>query len=332
MKPSLFTPNGLLLFKGGRPLAEAIHATAVRLFTDGRAGGLSRELGSFVDCFSFALARVVARAQLRQERLAGEMLAEKAYELLSQLEEEHGLRPAFGDTIAVRRDALLVRLRAREGSRRPSLEQALRDLLGDDYVGIHIADPDTEVVNWPTSLGDDPQMFGAPDMPRKLVTITNPISDLGSQLATYVPVDPAPTDDTEQTLLVGDQIVVGVENLGTAEPVTVTAVSLSGEGDGDRVFVASFTKAHEPNCLAVAMPFPAWGSSQRHIWVVLTEAAALDADTRRKTHETMARMVTGVTTWSICPQTTDTEAGPWTLDHPVMGALDMNPMGLITVP
>lgn len=332
MKPSLFTPNGLLLFKGGKPLAEAIHATAVRLFTDGRAGGLSRELGSFVDCFSFALARVVARAQLRQERLAGEMLAEKAYELLAQLEEEHGLRPAFGDTIATRRDALLVRLRAREGSRRPSLEQALRDLLGDDYVGIHIADPDTEVVNWPTSLGDDPQMFGAPDMPRKLVTITNPISDLGLQFATYVPVDPAPTDDTEQTLLVGDKIVVGVENLGTAEPVTVTAVSLSGEGVGPLLFQAVFAKAHEPGCLAVAMPFPAWGSSQRHIWVVVSATAAVDAETRRKVDETMARMVTGVTTWSISPEGAAGTAGPWTLDHETYGKLNMNPMGLITAP
>lgn len=333
MKPSLFAPNGLLLLKGGKPLAEAIHSTVVRLFTDGTDGAaFSSDVGSFVDCFSFALARVVARAQRRHEQVTGEMLAQKVYFLLAQLEEEHGLRPAYGDTLKQRRDALLVRLRAREGSRRPALEQALMDLLGDTYVGIHVADPATEVSVWPETLGDSPQMFGAPNMPRKLVRISNAISVMGSQPVTYVPVDPDPVSDTEQTVLVGDQLVVGVENLGTAETVTVTGVSLSGEGDGDRVFVATFTKAHEPNCLAVAMPFPAWGSSQRHIWVVLTEDAALDADTRRKTHETMARMVTGITTWSICPQTTGAAAGPWTLDHPVMGALDMNPMGLITVP
>ncbi len=332
MKPSLFTPGALLQLKAGRPAAEAIHETVVRLFTDGSVGAISKTLGSFVDCFSFALALTVARAQRRQQKLDRETLAAGAYELLAQLEEEHGLSPGPEDTIQDRRDALLARMLAAQGSRRPSLEQALADLMGDDYIGIHLADPSTEVSNWPTSLGDDPQLLLADDVSRTLVRITQSISvGLGSsQAVTYTPVDP--TSDDEHTLTVGDRLIVQPENLGLAEPVTVTAVGTSG---GSLTFSATFNNAHDNPSLAAQMPFPAWGSSQRHIWVVLSAAAAVDAESRRQVHELMARMVTGVTTWSICPYTGDgitDQAGPWTLDGALLGRLDMNPMGTISVP
>lgn len=336
MKPSLFAPNGLLLLKGGTPAAQAIHATIVQLFTDGSDGKLASEVGTFVDCFAFALARIVARVQRRQEQLEGERLAMGAYELLAQLEEESGLYPAVGDTIAERRAALLARGMAAQGSRRPVFEQALRDLLGDDYIGFHVADPASEVSIWPSNLGDSPQLLALPDQPNVLVSLPYAISTgLGSpQYVTYVPIEPVATDSASHTLLVGDKVVVQPENLGLAETVTVTGTMLAGENDGPLLFQATFNHAHEPGSLAVCMPFPAWGSSQRHLWIVLTETAALDAETRRKVHELCARMVTGVTTWSICPQNPDSfgSAGPWTLDDAVLGALDYNPMALITVP
>lgn len=331
MKPSLFTPGGLLLLKGGKPVAEALHATIVQLLTDGTDGKLAAEVGTFVDCFAFALARVVARVQRRQEQLEGERLAMGAYELLAQLEEEYGLRPAVGDTIATRRAALLARGMAAQGSRRPSLEQALRDLLWDDYIGLHVADPATEVSIWPSALGDDPQLLAPADQASVLVSLPNGISTgLGSpQYVTYVPIEPTSSDDTDHTLFVGDKVVVQPENLGLAETVTVTATATASSVLS---FQATFNNAHDTDSLAANMPFPAWGSSQRHIWIVLTETAALDAESRRKVNELLARMVTGVTTWSICPQNVGNSAGPWTLDDDVLGALDFNPMATITVP
>ena len=204
------------------------------------------------------------------------------------------------------------------------------DLLGDDFIGIHIPDPATEVDIWPADLGDDPQLLAEDGISRKLVSLPNSIStDLGaSQSVAYVPISPTTTDGSH-TLTVGDQIVVGVDNLGMAETVTITATATSGS---TLLFEAVLNNSHDSGALAVAMPFPAWGSAQRHIFVVLTEAAALDSEKRRKTHVLMGKAVTGVTTWSICPESAPGQAGPWTLDDPVLGALDFNPMGVIAIP
>ena len=184
---------------------------------------------------------------------------------------------------------------------------------------------------WPAALGDDPMLLALPDAPRKLVTLPYQISTgLGApQYVVYTPLDPAEPTDGDHTLLLGDEIVVGVENLGLAEKVTIT--------DRDKVgdtlyFTATFNNPHGPGSLCAAMPFPAWGSSQRHIYVVVSEAAAFDANTRRRVNEYMARAVTGVTTWSISPDNGSGGAGPLTLDDHVLGALDTNPFGTISVP
>lgn len=331
MKPSAFAPNGLLQLKAGPPAAQVLHATIVSLLSDGSEFALSTELGSFVDCFAFTLARALAKAQLRQQKLDRERLAMGAYELLAALEEEYGLTPGPDDTLRTRRRALLARMKAALGSRRTALEQALRDLLGDDYVGLHVRSTD-EVDVWPAALGDDPMLLTVPDIPRKLVRLPNAVSTgLGApQFVTYVPIDPAPESPTEHTLLAGDQIVVGVDNLGLAETVTVTALSV--DQSINLQFEATLNNVHDPGALAAAMPFPAWGSSQRHIFVVLAEDAALDPETRRKTHELLARTVTGVTTWSLCPASGVAQAGPLTLDDLTLGVLDCNPMGTVTVP
>lgn len=330
MEPSIFAPNGLLLLSGEKPTAELLHETIVRLLSTGEPGDLSTEVGSLIDCFAFALARVMARVQVRQRQIDGERLAYSAYELLGALESEYGLKPGLDDTLAQRQAALLAAGKAALGSRRPALEQALMDLLGDDFIGIHIPDPATEVDIWPADLGDDPQLLAEDGIPRKLVSLPLGVSfDLGSsQYIPYVPVSPTTTDGSH-TLLVGDQIAVGVDNLGMAETVTITATATSG---GTLLFEGVFNNAHDMDAVAVTMPFPAWGSWQRHIFVVLAEAAALDAEKRRKTHVLMAKAVTGVTTWSICLERAPGQAGPFTMDDAVLGALDFNPMGIVTIP
>lgn len=330
MELSIFAPNGLLLLSSEKPTAELLHETIVRLLSTGEPGDLSTAEGSLIDCFAFALARVLARVQTRQRQIDGERLAYSAYELLDALESEYGLKPGIDDTVAQRQAALLVAGKVALGSRRPALEQALLDLHGADFIGIHVPDPATEVDIWPADLGDDPQLLAEDSIPRKLVSLPNSIStDLGaSQLVAYVPISPTSANGSH-TLLAGDQIVVGVDNLGMAETVTITATAESG---GTLFFAAVINNSHDSGSLAVAMPFPAWGSAQRHIFVVLTEAAALDAEKRRKTHVLMAKAVTGVTTWSICPESAPGQAGPWTLDDPVLGALDFNPMGVIAIP
>lgn len=333
MKPSQFAPHTLLQMKAGKPAAELLHASIVQLFTDGSAFALSKELGTFVDCFAFAFARVLAKLQLRTHKLDREHLAVGAWELLPALEEEFGLRPGPEDTLRQRRAALLAAMRVALGSRRNVLEQALSDLLGDDYIGIHVHST-ADVVIWPAALGDSPMLLALPDAPRKLVSLPFAVSTgLGApQLVAYEPVDPIAGDLSEGTLVPGDQVVVGVDNLGLAETVFVEAVEEPVDEDDYPKMQVTLDNPHDPGALCASMPFPAWGSSQRHVFVVLDEAAALDAETRRKTHELMARAVTGVTTWSISPASAPFQAGPLTLDDPVLGRIDMNPFGIVPVP
>lgn len=331
MLPSLFTPGGLLLLSDETPIAERLHTTIVRLLTDGQPGNLSAEVGSFVDCFAFAFARVLARVQQRQQQLDRERLGVGAYELLAGLEEEFGLKPGPTDTIAQRQLALSQAMKKLLGSVRPALEQSLYELHGADYIGVHIRNPENgEADVWPAALGDSPQLLGADDMDRKLVRLPDGIStDLGSsQSVAYVPIDPNPSDGGH-SLVKGDMVVLGVENLGLAETVTVESTSTVG---GTLYFTTTPNNAHDADALAVAMPFCAWGSSQRHIFVVLSATAAFDAEKLRKTHLLMARTVTGVTTWSVCPASGSDQAGPWTLDDSVLGRLDFNPMATINVP
>lgn len=330
MQPSAFTPGGLLLLSSETPSAELLHQTALRLLSTGEPGDLSTELGSFVDCLAYALAVVFARIQYRQRQIDNERLALGAYELLAALEEEFGLRPGAKDTIAQRQTALLAAVKPIFGSRRPVLEQALADLLGTGFVGLVVRDPkNNEVDLWPTNLNDNPMLLAEATIPRKLVRITSSIStDLGvPQSVAYVPVYPT---GTTHTLAVGDKLIVGPENLGLAERVVVEA--LGGSGD-DLLFTATFTNAHDEASLAVQMPFPAWGSSQRHVFVAVTEAVTTDAVLLSRVHTLLARHVTTCTTWSICVASgAGDQIGPWTLDDAVLGRLDFNPMATIPVP
>lgn len=331
MKYTLFAPKGLYKNEAGKPLAEAIHETALKLFAkyDRSGGSFETEPGSLVDLVSFMLAIAFARIAATRDKLNGERFALGAYYLLRQLEQEHGLQPSAEDTLRARRLALADAKRAPRGSAGPELEQQLRDLLGDAYIGTHVASG-AEIVAWPEELGDQPQLLLPPEVDRKVVILATAIStDLGaSQVVQYLAVDPIAATSTTHTLQVGDQLVVEPEIVGRTEVVTVEALSASSDGI---YLTATFNQAHEPGCVAAQMPFPAWASSVRHLLVALTEEAASDAETRRKVNQKLRKILTGVTTWDLCPSADGLTMGPWTIGDALLGRLGFNPLTQTTV-
>lgn len=330
MKFSGWAPYGLLKYKGGEYTAKVLHGAMIRLFGGHEEGGFSGEVGSFADAFSFATAHVLALADAFVQRVWRQRFARTVYENLAAEEEEHGIQPGPGATILGRRRVLAARKRIPEGSRRAALEEALRTLLGDAYVGVHITRPD-EVVRWPTNLGDSPQNLQEATVERKLIRIVDTISiGLGApQTVTYEGV--LPETLTEHSLDVGDTLLVEPEILGRAEVVTVTAIGMADEAF---TFTATFDEAHEPSCLATTAPMPVWTSSQCEILVVVTQAAVVTIETRRQIHELLERILTAVTTWGIAQESAEGSgtAGPFTTDDPVLGLTDANPLGEATVP
>jgi hypothetical protein len=331
MQPSLFAPPGLDLLVGTEPLAQQLHKTALRLFSNSTIdnGGLSTEEGSLVDLFCFMLAISLAVAATTVKRVDAERTGGKAYFSLSKQEKEHQLSPAAADTLKTRRAALTAAKRVPRGSRRAELEQMLRDLLGDDYLGLHVSSG-AEVVSFPEDLGLQPQLLIDVVSPRKLLRIIPAIcTDLGgSKTVQYEAVDPL-SIDSDHTLVVGDKLVIEPELLHRAEVVTITAVS--NEDDG-LFFTAEFDNAHEPNCWAVQMPFPVWTSTQRQLLIALSADAASDPDKRGKANVALEKTLTGVTTWALCGSSGSGTIGPWTIGDPQLGKLGQNPLGIITVP
>lgn len=105
--------------------------------------------------------------------------------------------------------------------------------------------------------------------------------------------------------------------------VTDSSVSWIAAG-ASTVFQATFTKAHDVGASVLAGNFPYWWSTQRHSFVVLTNAAAQDRDKRRRVDTFMRRIMRGVSTWGIVGGTptggtSGGTVGPTTVNGP-MGA------------
>ena len=87
-------------------------------------------------------------------------------------------------------------------------------------------------------------------------------------------------------------------------------------------FQATFTKAHDVGAALVAGHFPYWWSTQRYAWIVVTAAAAIDAESRRKVNDFLTRAARGVSQWAIVQAATTTPTGG------TVGPLHVNdPMG-----
>lgn len=329
MRRSIFAPSGLWKHKGGEPLAKRMHRTAMQLF-GAEAGHFSAERGSTIDLLAFTMSIMLARAADKIERAGGERYARSIYALLPEQEFEHGLVPDPDATIPERKRAIAARKVLPRGCARGELIDGLERLLGDNLVGIHIANPNLgEVAIWPAALGDNPQLLARADVDRKLIRIIPPICiDLGAPVwVRYAPVDPPkPNTDFPNTLRKDDQLLVEPEIHGRAEVVTVLEIGNDDAPGLPSMFQAVFTRAHESLCFATTNPFPLWMSTQREVVVIVKAEVLVRPATRAQIHDHLSRVLTGVTTWALVQESAPGSgvAGPFTTDDPVLGMLDAN--------
>jgi hypothetical protein len=313
---SAFTPLGVLRLQSLPSEAEKIYNALVAGLGD---GNYAVTPGSREDGWCYAWARCLAVVRLTLIHAGKQIEADCVTEFMGDREAEWQIVPGLNDSLITRRLTLAARKLLPRGARWEAVVDALSTLLGSDFVWYRTTKP-AEIDAWPAGgAGAQPMNLQLPAVERKRIVITQPITlKLGSpQFVTYQLADP-----TQPALLVDDELVVQPENVARAERVTVTAVTPTN-------FQATFNGVHDSGCSATTMPWPAWTSSQRVDLVILTAAAALDPETRRKTNDLLERILRGVSTWGLVQQTGPNTAGPFTLD---LSPLDATPLGTITFP
>ena len=313
---SAFTPLGLLTCSSTPSHAEKFYRAQVDLL-----GGQYRlDEGDHMEATIYARSICLGVTKRLLQHAGDQVVPAKAAECLPYREEEYGSFPTTYDSLAERRARLALYRLLPKQSTTVNVTTALRAILGDAFVGIRPT-PYAEAVVEPANCGDQPMNLQRAESERKNIRILENVSIVGSQTVRYDSHDPnelRETGDLPRTkLIVGDVLVVDPASNLQIERVTVTAIGAIGSLF--RTFTGVFTKAHDADIPATTMPFPYWRSTKRHNLIVLTDAGALDAETRRKANEWCARLLRGVSTWSLAGETAAGVTGPWRVDEGIIG-------------
>ena len=313
---SAFTPLGLLTCSSAPSHAERFYHAQVDLL-----GGQYRlEEGDHMEATIYARSIMLGVTKRLIEHAGDQVAPAKLAECLAYREEEYGSLPTTYESLAERRARLALYRRLPKQPTKVNVTTALREILGDAFVGIRPT-PYAEAVIDPPNCGDQPMNFARPESDRKNIRLLDAVSIAGSQTVRYDSLDPNEPRETgtlsRTKLIVGDVLVVDPGHNLQIERVTVTAIgTVLSES---RTFTGTFTKAHEIDVPATTMPFPYWRSTKRHNLVVLTDTAILDAETRRKANEWCNRLLRGVSTWSLAGETASGVTGPWRVDEGMIG-------------
>lgn len=285
---SAFTPFGMLAFSSRPSHGETIY----RSYLAALGGQYSTEPGSAAEARVYATATGLARARYTIDRARNQLDPWRSVELLPVREAEYGIVPGLTDTVEDRQAAVAAKMRLARGCTRPELEHALRALLGADFIALRtIGVSDAEV--FPT----DPtqQHFADAFTLRKSVRIPTRIFP-GVRTLAYETAD---SHGPRVQLEPGDVLTVDPGNSGLVEVVTVEDATAD-------TFVATFLRVHEPGSYATTQPFPWWASTVRHVNVIVSDAAAVDPETRRKVNGLLEAVLRGVTTWGVIAESAET--------------------------
>jgi hypothetical protein len=312
---SAFTPLGMLSFSNRPSHAETIF----RALVSALGGNFDLSRGTHIDATAYARARALARARYTLERGGHQADPLKATDLIPALERDYGLAPAEKNTIHARRRAIATRQQILRGARRESVEDGLRQILGDDFIAYRTLTP-AEVIAWPQDPSLGPGAFADARIPARVFVLRSSIPITGRAFRFAYAV---PGNDDGARLVAGDLAVVQPENTGLAERVTIVEAFEAGE---TLEATATFTRAHDVGASLVVGAWPIWVSTQRFALVVVRRAS--DPELRRRVHELMDRIARGVSQWAIVAPRTPTTLGPFTCASPLGTA----PLGVLSIP
>jgi len=229
----------------------------------------------------YADAVCLASAQYQIDRAANNRDVSKATELLVQLEKDYQVTPGPDDTLKQRRDFLSALVQVSKGNSKQVIESALFTLLGSDFISYEHLEPNT-FPDQPGNVG----VFSEPAETPKQFFIVPYISQTNVPITVEISIV-----ENSEAPIAGETYTVDPDPRSTIEKITIQAVSGSS-------ITATFTRSHEARTIATR-PYPLWSSYARYSNIVLTVAAAGDAEKRRKVNELMAKATRGVSQWDI---------------------------------
>jgi len=266
----------------------------------------------------YAHAMCLGIAQCELDRAEGQFSSDRIYELLPATEAEYGLIPAPDADMKTRRLALAARKLLRNGARSDAMADGLSGILGANFVKYVTNDassnPLTPVPANPLTRGTYKSPAETPIQVIRIRDVVLPSATAQTCVYSHVCGENTP-------LKSGDTLAVDQAIDGICEPVTVLTVSGTH-------FTAIFSKPHDPGTVATTAPFPAWGSWQRFVLVVVVAAALTNAPLMHTVSEFMKRWTRGVTGWAVIADGgTGHSAGPFL---PTVGCPNITPIGTVT--
>jgi hypothetical protein len=261
----------------GRRIYDALKASQGDTYEESFDGIQSARL--------YGAAMAMGAAQYQIDRAINNASPLTATELLPQIERDYQIVPSYLQTLQERRIIADARRKVTRGARREAIEDALRSLLGSQFVEYVTTDP-TERAVWPATPGTVGS-FKRAGAPKKAFALAHHVAILNE------PVTVAITGfDGLDLPLPGETYTVEPDTRHPhCEKITIAAATSSS-------ITATFARPHERGAVALS-PHPVWISSQRYSRVVVTAAAARSQETRRKVNELMARMLRGISEWCI---------------------------------
>jgi hypothetical protein len=284
MRFSAFAPfSGGFAFSSKPPHGQAIYES----LRDSFGSTYEESFEGLQQARLYAQARCLGASQYQLDRAANNRNPLKTTELLPSLERDYQIVPAYGSTLTERRRVVAARAITTRGSRAEAVEDALRTLLGDDFISYSTtATADAET--WPPVPGDV-GIFARAGVQKKLFRVDVNITRIGALLSL-----PFTSLGGTARPIRGETYCVSPDSRDpNIEQITIVGVS----SDGTEL-LATCSKPHAAGTLAVR-PHPLWISSKRYNRIVVTFAAATNPETRRKINELMRRQLRGVSQWCV---------------------------------
>lgn len=309
---SAFTAWGNLAFSSAPPRAQSVYESIV-----------SMNGGNFDDTFSgpmcaewYALAMAIGAARDTLERAENQADPKTVHEMLPVQEGMYGLAPGPLDTANDRRAALEARYKVALRPSQPNVTQALRLLLGSDFVA-WVPNPVAEPS--PTAI---PAALCKPTTARfKKITLLEPVLRVGVPLRIAYSFDVKTGGDAAE-LQDRETLVVDPGLLGIQESITVLGAPANGH------LVAQFANGHAAGALGFTGSFPNWSSFKKNSLVVVKNGRAHDPIIRAKVNDLLARMLSGTSTWDVVQENLSPgTAGPIRVGQPSIGTV---PIGTAT--